>query len=167
MLSKAFSKSMKTICRSDRKSWHCSMIILSELMWSVHDEPALNPACSASIVEIKGSFIRSRITLATVPLEHSSRVNSEWYTTICLPNVFGEIRKTNKRRRIIIDHSNASSHTSAQIGALLTVQNVEFKGHPPHSPDLAPNDFSLLPHIKKKCVVNNLRHQKVLLEPCL
>ena len=39
-LSKAFSKSMKIICRSDRNSLHCSMMILTELMWSVHDEPA-------------------------------------------------------------------------------------------------------------------------------
>ena len=73
-----------------------------------------------------------------------------WYTTICLPKVFGEIRKTNKRKRIIVHHGNTSSHTSAQISALLTGQNVELMGHPPYSPDLAPNDFSLFPHIKKK-----------------
>ena len=29
-------------------------------------------------------------------------------------------------------------------------QNVEFMSHPLYSPDLAPNDFSLFPHIKKK-----------------
>ena len=29
-------------------------------------------------------------------------------------------------------------------------QNVELVGHPPYSPDLAPNGFSLFPHIKKK-----------------
>ena len=31
-----------------------------------------------------------------------------------------------------------------------TGQNVELMGHPPYSPNLAPNDFSLLPHIRKK-----------------
>ena len=71
-LSKAFSKSMKIICRSDRNSLHCSMMILTELMWSVHDEPALKPACSASTVEIKGSLIRSSITFAII-LETAGR----------------------------------------------------------------------------------------------
>ena len=31
-----------------------------------------------------------------------------------------------------------------------TGQNVELMGHPPYSPDLAPNDFFLFQHIKKK-----------------
>ena len=88
--------------------------------------------------------------VATVPLEQRRTVNSEWYTTICLPEVFGEIRKTNKRRRIIVHHDNAGSHTSAQTSAFLTGQNVELMGHPPYSPDLASNDFFLFPHIKKK-----------------
>ena len=34
-------------------------------MWSVHDEAALKPACSASTVEIKGSLIRWSITFKT------------------------------------------------------------------------------------------------------
>ena len=66
-------------------------------------------------------------------------VNSELHW-IYLPKVFGEIRKTNKRRPIIVHHDNA----------FLTGQNVELMGHPPYSPDLAHNDLSLFPHIKKK-----------------
>ena len=30
--------------------------------------------------------------VATGPLEHRRTINSEWYTTICLPKVFGVIR---------------------------------------------------------------------------
>ena len=37
-------------------------------------------------------------------------------------------------------------------------------GHPPYSPDLAPNDFSLYPQIKKNCPINDFRHQTPLLE---
>ena len=37
-------------------------------------------------------------------------------------------------------------------------------GHPPYSPDLALNDFFLLKHIKKKCVVNDFRRHKMLLK---
>ena len=61
-LPKAFSKSIKTICRSNRNSLYCSMIVLTELMWSVYNEPAW----SASIVEIRGSFIRAIITFANI-----------------------------------------------------------------------------------------------------
>ena len=41
--------------------------------------------------------------------------------------------------------------------------------HPPYSPDLTSNDFSLFPHIKKKYVVNGFCRQKLLLKrskPC-
>ena len=62
-------------------------------------------------------------------------------TTICLPVVFQEIRKTNRRRQIIHHHDNASSHTSAQTTAFLSTQNFELMSSPPYSADLAPNDF--------------------------
>lgn len=88
--------------------------------------------------------------VATVPLVERKTINSEWYTTICLPEVFGEIRKTSRRRRIILHHDNASTHTSAQTSEYLASENIELMGHPPYSPDLAPNDFFLFPNIKKK-----------------
>ena len=79
--------------------------------------------------------------LATVPLEHRSTVNSEWYTTICWPKVFAKIRKTNKSRRFIVHHDIASSHTSTQISDFLNGQNVELMAHSQYSPDLALNDL--------------------------
>uniref|UniRef100_A0A0K2VCS9 Mariner transposase [Bombyx mori] n=1 Tax=Lepeophtheirus salmonis TaxID=72036 RepID=A0A0K2VCS9_LEPSM len=88
--------------------------------------------------------------VATFLLEHHRTVNSEWYIKVCLPEVIGEIRKTNRRKRIIVHHDNASSYTSAQTSAFLTGQNVELMGHPPYSPNLAPNYFFLFLHIKKK-----------------
>ena len=77
--------------------------------------------------------------VATVSLEHRRTVNSEWYTTICLPKV------RTREERIILYHGNASCHTSAQTSALLIGQNVELMGH---SNKL--NKFSLFPQIKKK-----------------
>ncbi|KMQ86491.1 mariner transposase [Lasius niger] len=88
--------------------------------------------------------------VSTVPLAQRRTVNSEWYTTICLPQVFGEIRKTNRRRRIILHHDNASSHTSTRTSDFLSIQNVDLMSHPPYSPYLAPNDFFLFPNIKNK-----------------
>lgn len=121
-------------------------------VWVFEDEP--NPTkvvrARSTSKQMVACFFGKTGHVATVPLEQRRTVNSEWYTTICLPEVFGEIRKANKRRRIIVHHDNASSHTSAQTSAFLTGQNVELMSHPPYSPDLAPNDFFLFPHIKKK-----------------
>ena len=49
--------------------------------------------------------------VAIIPIEQRRTVNSIWFTTICLPVVFQEIRKTNRRRRITFHHDNASSLT--------------------------------------------------------
>ena len=88
--------------------------------------------------------------VAIVRLEQHRTVNSEWYTTICLPVVFQEIWKTNRRRRITLHHDNASSHTLAQTTAFLNTQNIDLMHHPPYSPDLASNDLFLLPYVKNK-----------------
>ncbi|GBP83643.1 Mariner Mos1 transposase [Eumeta japonica] len=74
----------------------------------------------------------------------------EWYTTICLPVVFEEIRKNNRQRRIILHQDNASCHTSAETTLFLECQKIELTGHPPYSPDLALNDFYLFPIVKNK-----------------
>ena len=88
--------------------------------------------------------------VAFVRLERRRTINYERYTTICLPVVFQEIRKTNRLRRIILHHDNVSSHTSAQTTAFLSTQNIDLMSHLPYSPDLAPNDFFLFPYKKKK-----------------
>lgn len=95
-------------------------------------------------------FFRKTGHIATVPLEDRRTVNSEWYTTICLPEIFGEIRKTNPNKQIVLHHDNASSHKSKQTSDYLYRENIKLMGHPPYSPDLVPNDFFLIPHVKEK-----------------
>ena len=90
--------------------------------------------------------------VANVPLAQRRTVNSEWYTTICLPVVFREIRKTIGRTRITLHHDYASSHTSAQTTAFLSTQNIDLMSYPPYSPDLAQNDFFLFPYVKNKMI---------------
>ncbi|GFU32720.1 hypothetical protein NPIL_182571 [Nephila pilipes] len=80
--------------------------------------------------------------VATVALEQRRTVNSEWYTTICLPEVIGEIRKKQKNRRIILHHDNASSHTSTQTKAFLTERKIELMGHPPSIEDSRQGHYS-------------------------
>lgn len=58
--------------------------------------------------------------VATVFLEHRRTVNSEY-----LPQVFGEIKKINRRRRIILHHNNARSHALLQTTQYLIDQNIK------------------------------------------
>lgn len=80
--------------------------------------------------------------MATKPLEICRTVNFEWYTNICLPEVFEKIRINNLRKyRIILHHDNASSHKSIPTDQYLCGQNEELVDHPPQTPDLKPYDF--------------------------
>lgn len=121
-------------------------------VWVFQNEP--NPTkvtrAKSTLKQMVACFFGINGHVATVPLENRKTVNSDWYTTICLPEVFEQIRKTNQRRRIILHHDNASCHTSRETTLFLEGQNVELTGHPPYSPDLAPNDFYLFPNIKNK-----------------
>ncbi|XP_025158379.1 histone-lysine N-methyltransferase SETMAR-like [Harpegnathos saltator] len=121
-------------------------------VWVFQDEP--NPTkvvrARSTTKQMVACFFGKTGHMATVPLVQCRTVNSEWYTTICLSEVFGKIREINRRRRIILHQDNASSHTSAQTRDFLRTEKVELMGHPPYSPDLAPNDFFLFPQIKNK-----------------
>ena len=86
--------------------------------------------------------------VAIVPLEQRRTV--KWYTTIYLPVVFQELRKTNRRRRITLQHDNGSSHTSAQTTTFISIQNIDLMSHPPYSRDLAPNNFFVFRYVNNK-----------------
>ncbi|GBP43335.1 Histone-lysine N-methyltransferase SETMAR [Eumeta japonica] len=87
-----------------------------------------------------------------MPLVNRKAVNWEWYTTICLPEVFEEIRKNNQQSKIILHHDNASCHTLAETTQFLEGQKIEVTDHLhlPYSLDLAPNDFFLFLSVKNK-----------------
>ena len=69
--------------------------------------------------------------VAIVPLEQRRTVNSEWYTTICLPVVLQEIRKTNHRIWTTLHHDNV-----VQTTGFLSTQIIDLTSHPQYSPDL-------------------------------
>ena len=125
-------------------------------VWVFQDEPNPTKVARARSTSSKWSrvffffFFWKTGHVAIVPLEQRKTVNSEWYTTIYLPVVFQEIRKTNRRKRITLHHDNACSHTSSQTTAFLSTQNIDLMSHPPYVPDLAPNDFFLFPYVKNK-----------------
>ena len=92
-------------------------------VWVFQDEP--NPTIvsrtQSTSKQMVACFFGKTRHVAIVPLEQRSTVNSKWYTNICLPVIFQEIRKTN---RITLHHNNASSHTLAQTTAFLSTQNI-------------------------------------------
>ncbi|GBP51455.1 Mariner Mos1 transposase [Eumeta japonica] len=90
-------------------------------------------------------------------IRRASLVRSEWYTTICLPEVIEKIEKNKRQRRIILHHDNGSYHTSAETIRCLEGHKIELTDHPPYSSDLAPKDSYLLPSVK-----NKLRGQRFL-----
>ena len=102
--------------------------------------------------------------VTTVALEDRRTVNTDWYTTICLPEVINELRRTNRNRRIILHHDNASCHTARQTVDFLSSNNVELMIHCPYSPDLSPNDFFLFPKIKNKMRVERFESPEAAVE---
>jgi len=46
-------------------------------------------------------------------------------------------------------HDNARLHTAHATTDALEMLKFEVLSHPPYSPDLAPNDFHLFPHLKR------------------
>ncbi len=98
------------------------------------------------------SFFMRSGHIATVPLEDRRAINSEWYTTVCLPEVFSAVAQKRPRtgtRGLLLHHDNATAHTAADTLEFLTEQGVQSVSHPPYSPDLAPCDF-LFPKCKEK-----------------
>ena len=92
------------------------------------DEP--NPTkvahAQSTFKQMIACFFEKTLHVAIIPLEQRRTVNSEFS---CLPVVFQEMKKTNRRSRIILHHDNASSHTSASITAFLSTQNIDLKSH--------------------------------------
>jgi len=88
--------------------------------------------------------------VATVAQEERRPVNAEWYTTICLPAVFQNVREKRSRGGIILHQNTASSHKAHRTMDFLDASNVKLMNHPAYSPDLAPCDFYLFPTIKEK-----------------
>ncbi|GBP04454.1 hypothetical protein EVAR_3844_1 [Eumeta japonica] len=80
------------------------------------------------------SFLNKTGHVANFALENYRTVNSDWYTTICLPEVFDELRKNNRKRRTILHHDSVSSHTAQQTNKFLKDKKVKLMSHPAFGP---------------------------------
>ncbi|GBP47612.1 hypothetical protein EVAR_30326_1 [Eumeta japonica] len=86
------------------------------------------------------SFVNKTGHVATVALDNCPAVNSDWYTTIFLPEVIDKLGKNKHKRRIISHHDNASSHTAKQTNTFLRKKNEELMSNLAYSPDLASSE---------------------------
>lgn len=125
---------------------------LQSTVWSFLNElkPTKVTRSRSTTKKMVASFVAKSGHVGTICLEDRRTVNAEWYTTICLPEVIAELRKTNKNRRVILHHDNASSHTARRTIEYLEGNKIDLMDHPPYSPDLSPNDFFTFPKIKEK-----------------
>ncbi|GBP32348.1 hypothetical protein EVAR_25603_1 [Eumeta japonica] len=82
---------------------------------------------------IIASFFNKTVNVAAVALENCCTVNSDLYTIICLLETIDELRKNNRKRRIILHHDNASSHTAKQTNKCVNEKNVELMSNPSYS----------------------------------
>lgn len=77
------------------------------------------------------TFVGKTGHVETIELEDRRTVTAEWYTTVCLPQVIAQLRKSYSKRRIILHHDNASSHSTRQAIEYLKKEKVEILDHPP------------------------------------
>lgn len=85
-------------------------------------------------------------------LEKGKTINGEYYANL-LHKVKDNLkakRRGKLSRGVLFHQDNAPSHKSAVAMAAIHYCGFELLQHPPYSPDLAPSDFHLFPHLKNR-----------------
>ncbi|GBP07047.1 Protein kinase C-binding protein NELL1 [Eumeta japonica] len=137
------SNSVRGIVTGD-KTWiyyYGPKIKHQSTLWVYRDEPKRIKVArerSVSKQTIASFFFNKIGHVAIVVLENCRTMNSDWYTTICLPEVIDELRKSNRKSCSILQRDNASSHTAKGTNKFLEEKNVELISNPAYSPNLAP-----------------------------
>ena len=100
--------------------------------------------------QMVASYIAKTGHITTIPLEERCTVTADWYVHQCLPQVLHAVRTRRPKSGITLHHDNAPAHTAAITREFLASDGVQLLSHHPYSPDLAPCDFFLFPHVKKQ-----------------
>ena len=84
-------------------------------------------------------------------LQSGKTINSDYYCNLLdqLDVKINEKRPGLQKKKIIFHQNNAPSHTTQKTITKISALKYELLQHPPYSPDLAPSDFWLFPHLKK------------------
>ncbi len=85
-------------------------------------------------------------------LPHGETINAAAYRQV-LARLREQIRKKRPQlwndHSVVIHHDNAKPHTAHGTVARMMETDLDTLDHPPYSPDMAPCDFFLFPHLKK------------------
>ncbi|UYV82869.1 hypothetical protein LAZ67_22001161 [Cordylochernes scorpioides] len=84
-------------------------------------------------------------------LNKGQTITGDYYANFVkqLREAIKEKRRGKLSRKIVYHQDNAPSHRSLQAMATIYYSGFELLPHAPYSPDLAPSDFNLFPHLKK------------------
>lgn len=153
--------------RKDKKDFLRRFITMDET-WVYHHDPETKqeakewcePGTSASKrVRVQKSakkvlasvFWDAKGILLVDYLQTGKTINSEYYCNLLdqLDVKIREKRPGLQRKKIIFHQDNAPAHTAQKTIAKISELRYELLQHPPYSPDLAPSDFWLFPHLKK------------------
>ena len=96
-------------------------------------------------------FFRKAGLVSIVPLERGATVTAHWYVTVCLPQVFHDLRVSRPKAALHglqLHHDNAPPHRAQETVDFLSRNGIGLVAHPPYSPDLSPNDFFLFSKLK-------------------
>uniref|UniRef100_A0A8C4XCQ2 Semaphorin 4D n=1 Tax=Erpetoichthys calabaricus TaxID=27687 RepID=A0A8C4XCQ2_ERPCA len=116
--------------------------------------PPLKARCQRSAKRTMFAvFFGYKKMIASVPRPERTTMNSDVYTTLCLPEVFKNLTRGRPNRTLknfILHHDNAPPHKSNKTVEFLAKSGIEVLHPPPYSPDLAPCDVWLFPTVKKE-----------------
>lgn len=85
-------------------------------------------------------------------LPHRQTITGEYYSSLLhkLRDAIKTKRRGKLTRGILLQHDNAPVHKSRIAQAAVRDCKFDQVIHPPYSPDLAPSDFYLFPHLKRE-----------------
>ncbi|CAC5366269.1 SETMAR [Mytilus coruscus] len=98
-------------------------------------------------------FMDRKGILLTHAVPRGQTVNSEYYSKVLRRDLVQALRKKRPYlaaniEQVILHQDIAPAHTSLKTNLEIDLLGFECLKHPPYSPDLAPMDFAVFPHIK-------------------
>ncbi|KFM79731.1 Mariner Mos1 transposase, partial [Stegodyphus mimosarum] len=121
--------------------------------WVYHHDPDFGgetSSCAKPKKLLASVFWDAKGILFIDYLQTGKTINSDYYCNL-LNQLDEKIRERRPglQKKIIFRQDNAPAHTAQKTIAKITELKYELLQHPAYSPDLAPSDFWLLPHLKQ------------------
>lgn len=160
-------RNLLNLCQLDPVNFH-TKIVTGDETWIHHYDPETKQQSMQWLTTGQSGPIKAKATksagkvMATIVWDANGVLHTDYISKGSTMNanhyvkVLEELRYNirNKRRGslqggLFLLHDNASSHTAKIVKAALDRSAFWKIDHPPYSPDLAPCDYYLFPHMKK------------------